>query len=679
MSENIAKLKLLWAFMQGQRLRYFCAIGAMLVATLIQYVPPLISAAAIDFVIQSKPLNAPAWLQELVAAMGGREMLARCFFLIAVAIVTLSALSGLFHYFKGRLSAQASEAIARRLRNRLYEHLQRLPCSYHDKTDTGDLVQRCTSDVETVRSFLAMQVVDLARAVLMVLTVLPFMLTLSVRLTLLAMALFPLIIGFSVVFLSRVTKAFKVSDEAEGKMTTVLQENLTGIRVVRAFARQEFECGKFAKANAHFRDTTIRLINLMAWYWSCSDYTCHLQNALVLVMGGLWVMQGQVDVGTLFAFTLYEGMLLWPIRQLGRLLTELGKTMVSMGRLAEILRQDSETGQPAPEVLQANGADASGAGGSPASMASGVGVSPASTADVSSACSNGGNGDSVSTDTISAGRGGEAFMRGALPQPRCAGAISFRNLTFSYDGQRNVLSDVSFEVPAGSTLAILGPSGSGKSTLIQLLLRLYEYQHGAIAIDGQELRQMPRDAVRAQIGVVLQEPFLYSKSVRDNICLAGHLGDDGVIEAASAAAIHESILTFEKGYDTIVGERGVTLSGGQRQRVALARAILKKPPILILDDALSAVDTRTESVILGALHNRRGKHTTLVIAHRLSTLMQADKIIVLEHGRVVQSGSHEQLLAEQGLYGRLWRIQSSLEEDLREEFQANGQGRCSHA
>lgn len=676
MSENTAKLKLLWAFMQGQRLRYFCAIGAMLIATLIQYVPPLIGAAAIDFVIQGKPLNAPSWLQELVAAMGGREMLARYFFLIAVAIVTLSALSGLFHYFKGRLSAQASEAIARRLRNRLYEHLQRLPCSYHDRTDTGDLVQRCTSDVETVRSFLAMQVVDLARAVLMVLTVLPFMLALSVRLTLLAMALFPLIIGFSVVFLSRVTKAFKISDEAEGKMTTVLQENLTGIRVVRAFARQEFECGKFAKANAHFRDTTIRLINLMAWYWSCSDYTCHLQNALVLVMGGLWVMQGQVDVGTLFAFTLYEGMLLWPIRQLGRLLTELGKTMVSMGRLAEILRQHNEIGQPAPEVLQANAADA---------VARGVGVSPtcmASGADVSSACSSTAsntNDSRIFSEKIFAGRMGDAFAPSVLPRPRYAGAISFQNLTFSYDGQRNVLSDVSFDVPAGSTLAILGPSGSGKSTLIQLLLRLYEYQHGAITIDGHELRQMPREVMRSQIGVVLQEPFLYSKSVRDNISLAAHVGDDGVVEAASAAAIHESILTFEKGYDTIVGERGVTLSGGQRQRVALARAILKKPPILILDDALSAVDTRTESVILGALHNRRGKHTTLVIAHRLSTLMQADKIIVLEHGRVVQSGSHEQLLAEQGLYGRLWRIQSSLEEDLREEFQANGQGRCSHA
>jgi ATP-binding cassette subfamily B protein len=417
----------------------------------------------------------------------------------------------------------------------------------------------------------------------------------------------------------------------------VLQENLTGIRVVRAFARQDFECGKFAVANAHYRDTTIRLINLMAWYWSASDYTCHLQNALVLVLGGMWVMQGQADVGTLFAFVAYEGMLLWPIRQMGRLLTELGKTMISLGRLKEILSHPAEDGLPAIEtqsVQAQRAADAKIAG---------------------------------------------AQVAGAAAAPGLQGAISFRDLGFSYDGKQQVLHGVTFDALAGQTVAILGPSGSGKSTLMHLLLRLYEYEHGSIAIDGRELRSLDRSFVRSQMGVVLQEPFLYSKSLRDNIRLGGPPSDDRVVEAASAAAIHESIMAFEKGYDTIVGERGVTLSGGQRQRVALARAILKKPAILILDDALSAVDTRTESTILSALRNRRGRLTTLVIAHRLSTLMQADRIIVLDHGKVVQSGTHEALLAQEGLYRRLWRIQSTLEEDLREEFQAPVQERCADA
>jgi ATP-binding cassette subfamily B protein len=642
MLDKSDKLRLLWAFMQGQRLRYFAAIAAMLLATLTMYVAPLVAAATIDFVIQAKPLRAPGWLQDAVALMGGRDMLVRNLWIAALTMAALTAVSGLFNYLKGRWSAQASEAIARRLRDRLYQHLQELPCAYHDRTDTGDLVQRCTSDVDTVRSFLAVQVVEIARAILMVLTVLPFMLALSVRLTLLAMALFPVIILFSLVFLARVTTAFKVSDEAEGKMTSVIQENLTGIRVVRAFARQDFECAKFATANATFRDTTVRLINLMAWYWSCSDYTCHLQNALVLMLGGFWVMQGQADVGTLFAFVAYEGMLLWPIRQLGRLLTELGKTMVSMGRLREILQNPTEQGQPALEAR-------------PAAAAPADEKPPAAT---------------PAPEPLAA-----ATLAGA---PRLAGAISFRDLSFSYDGQRPVLQGVSFDVAAGQTVAILGPSGSGKSTLMHLLMRLYPYQHGSITLDGVELRELERHFVRGQMGVVLQEPFLYSKSLRDNIRLGAARGDEPVAEAAAAAAIHESIMSFEKGYDTLVGERGVTLSGGQRQRVALARAILKKPPILILDDALSAVDTRTESTILSALRNRRGKLTTLVIAHRLSTLAQADHIIVLDHGRVVQSGAHQDLLAQAGLYRRLWHIQNSLEEDLREELQSQADGRPGH-
>ena len=638
MLDKSGKLRLLWAFMAGQRLRYISAIVAMFLATLVLYLVPLIPAGVISFVIQGKALGGPQWVRDAVAALGTRSQLTGYLWAAALAGVVLTAVAGVLNYFRGRWSAQASEAIALRLRDRLYDHLQHVPCSYHDKADTGDLVQRCTSDVETVRSFLSNQVVEIARAVLMLVTVLPFMLLLSVRLTLLAMALVPVIVGFSMVFISRVTSAFKASDEAEAKMTTVIQENLTGIRVVRAFARQDFECGKFADANVHYRDTTVRLINLMAWYWSASDFTCHLQTALVLVFGGFWVMDGQADVGTLFAFLAYEGMLLWPIRQLGRLLTELGKTLVSMGRLQEILRQPTEQGLEAPEVQKNH---------PQAEKKPLEGATHATTND-------------------------GAWRQTTAVMPLTA-AVSFRDLSFSYDGKRHVLSNVTFDVPVGQTVALLGPSGSGKSTLMHLLLRLYEYEHGSILLDGRELRDMDRADVRSRMGVVLQEPFLYSKSLRENILLGGP-HEDRLTEAAAAAAIHDSIQSFEKGYDTLVGERGVTLSGGQRQRVALARAILKDPPILILDDALSAVDTRTESMILSALSNRRGRRTTLVIAHRLSTLRQADRIIVLEHGLVVQSGTHEILSQEDGLYRRLWRIQSNLEEDLREELQTAATG-----
>lgn len=633
------KWQMLQDFMQGQRLRYGGAILVMLVGTLLSYGVPLVSRTTIDYVIQGKPLVAPEFVTRAIDHLGGRSVLGRNLWLATLAIVALSLVAGVFHYLRGRWAATAAEATARRMRDRLYDHLQHLPCTYHDKAETGDLVQRCTSDVETVRSFLSMQIVEIGRAVIMLILVIPIMWWLSPRMTLVALAVIPLICLFSWIFFARVKYAFKLSDEAEGAMTTVLQENLTGIRVVRAFARQDFECEKFAGKNAAYRDRTFELIRLMAWYWSSSDFLCHVQNGLVLLVGGLWVTSGKLSVGTLFAFIAYINMLLWPVRQMGRILTDLGKTLVALQRIYEIFQQPREVLVTATPI---------GSNGHVHTDADGNGQASGTT-----------NGALSATGSLPAG----------AATPRFAGHIVVRDLTFAYS-EKPVLEDISFEVRPGSTLAILGPSGSGKSTLMYLLMRLYDYTHGSITIDGREIRGMNRKALRSQIGSVMQEPFLYSKSLRDNIRM-GVLtaGEDDIAHAAQAACIHDSIEQFEQKYDTLVGERGVTLSGGQRQRVALARAILRDPPILILDDALSAVDTRTESLILDALRRRHGRHTTLVIAHRLSTLMQADQILVLERGRIVQAGTHASLLAEDGLYQRLWKIQSSLEEDLDKDLQ----------
>ena len=622
------KCRMLWELMRGQRLRYFAAIGVMVLATLLAYLVPLISRSAIDFIIAGKPLDAPAFIHNWVADLGGRSVLARNLWIAGLAVVLLTSASGLFNYWKGKWNAHASEAIAQRIRNRLYDHLQRLPVSYFDKAETGDLVQRCTSDVETIRLFLSVQVVEIGRAIIMLLTVLPIMLLLSVKMTLVSLSLIPIIVAFAAVFFVKIKSAFKLADEAEGKMTTVLQENLTGIRVVRAFARQDYECEKFASRNARFRDRSYRLIRFLSWYWSASDLMCIVQRGLLLAAGAYWILAGQVTVGTLVAFLAYLDMLLWPIRQMGRVLTDLGKAVVSLGRLQDILHQpqESEPGQAqAPPV----------AVGQPA-----LGVLP--------------------------GANGHATTQ---PPAHVRGEIAVRHLTFAFAPGTPVLKDISFDVHPGQTLAILGASGSGKSSLVYLLLRMYDYQSGSIALDGLEISQFHRQYVRRQMGVVLQEPFLYSKSLRENIKLSRPAAnEDEIIQATSAASMHETIQAFEKGYDTLVGERGVTLSGGQRQRVALARAILANPPILILDDALSAVDTRTESLILGALRRRHGKRTTLVIAHRLSTLMRADKIIVLDHGQIVQTGTHQTLLQQEGLYRRLWQIQSSLEEDLHRDL-----------
>lgn len=607
-------------FMRGQRLRYGGAIAAMAAATLLLLAVPRITQLTIDHVITGKPLGSPGLIRTVVEWLGGRSALAANLWLAGLALVSATGLAGLFTFLRGRWAATASENVALRIRNRLYDHLNRLPCSYHDKAETGDLVQRCTSDVETVRHFLGSQVVEVARAVLMVVAVLPFMLSMSVPLTGVAMICVPGIFLFGFIFFRRVKAAFKLADEAEGRMTTVLQENLTGIRVVRAFARQQHECAKFAERNAEYRDSNYRMVRLMAIYWSSSDFLCHLQSAIVLAVGAYWLIGGHITVGVLWAFFAYVNMFVWPLRQMGRILTDLGKAQVALTRIGEILHAEEE----------------------PAASREPAGSAP-SDAKVS-----------ASGNTI-------------------VGAISFRDLRFGYDaadgGGKLVLNGISFDVAPGQTVALLGPSGSGKSTLVHLLLRLYDYKHGSVTIDGRELRELDRQAVRSQVAAVLQEPFLYSKTVRDNIRLGHSPAEDHEIEqAARSACVHDSIVRFDNGYATLVGERGVTLSGGQRQRVALARAILRDPPILLLDDALSAVDTQTESLILEALRSRRGRATTLVIAHRLTTLMQAEQIIVLDHGRVVQSGTHATLLDEEGLYRRLWQIQSDLAEDLDQEL-----------
>ncbi len=598
------KCKVLWSLMSGQRFRYAAAVAALVLGAAVAFLPALIGRATIDYVIVGKELDAPQFVKNFVERIGGRDFLISRLWIPALAMVAMAAVSGLFMYLRGRWASIASESIARKLRSRLYDHLQHLPCSYYDKAKTGDLVQRCSSDVETIRAFLATQVVEVGRGGIMLAVAAPIMLAMNVRMALLAMTLLGPILVFSIAFFIKVKSVFKRMDEAEGAMTAMLQENLTGIRVVRAFARQEFECEKFAERNALYRDRWRRLMRVMSWFWSCTDVLSMMQVGIVLLAGGYYVAAREMTVGTFLAFFMFVNMYLWPIRQMGRIMADLGKAIVSIGRVSEILDAKRE------------------------------------------------DYDDKVTD---AGQKVE----------RASGDVVFENLTFSHNDEAPVLRGISLRIEPGRTLAILGPSGSGKSTLINLLLRLYDYRDGSIRLDGRELRDLDRKFVRSQIGVVLQEPFLYSRSLRENIKLARSAArDEDMVEAASAACVHDAISEFDSGYDTVVGERGVTLSGGQRQRVALARAILKDPPILILDDALSSVDTRTENMILHALRQRHGRHTTLIIAHRLSTLMEADKIIVLEGGRIVQAGTHRSLLKQPGLYRRLWEIQSNLEDNL---------------
>ncbi len=581
--------------MRGRRLLYAMAIVSLLVASAFSFAAPLILKVTIDGVIGQRPIDAPRWVQGLFESISGSLMLPRYLWVFASLLLAAAVAEGTFTYLKGRWSAFAAEAIARHVRDHLYDKLQHLPCRYYDDAETGDLVQRCTSDVETVRMFLATQVVELARVAANLVVVVPIVLWLDWKMAIAATAVMPIIVIFAIVFFLKVKRSFKAADEAEGSLTSVIQENLTGIRVVRAFANQAFECGKFDVRNSDHRDKDRHLYTVFCWYWSISDALVFAQMGLALFAGAYWVANGRITIGTLVAFWMIMGILIWPVRQMGRILSLLGKALVSLQRVNEVLAATVESDPSEPHH--------------------------------------------------------------DLPR-RLDGGLVFEDVCFSHAKESPVVRGVSFAVAPGETLAILGPSGSGKSTIVNLLLRLYDYDAGHITVDGFQLSRLPRQYVRSQIGVVMQEPFLYSKTVRDNVKLGRHEArDEEMIHATQLAAVHESIEQFDSGYDTLVGERGVTLSGGQRQRIALARALLQQPPILILDDAFSAVDTHTEARITEALRQRAGRYTTLVIAHRLSTLRQADKVIVIEDGAITQSGTHDELIAADGLYRRLWRIQ----------------------
>lgn len=600
------KLKMLLNLMKGNRLRYLGAIIAVAFATLFSYISPLIIRFTIDSVIGDKPMDAPEFITVFIKNLGGPSRLQYNLWIPGLLLVGVTLLQGLFTYLKGRWSAESAEATAQNLRDKLYDHLQRLPFSYHSTAETGDLIQRCTSDVETIRRFLAMQFVEVGRALIMVATVIPIMLYLDVRMTIVSMAVVPIIFVFAVIFFNKVKTTFKMVDESEGELSTVLQENLTGTRVVRAFARQDYEIGKFDEKNVMFRDNVYRLLILLAWYWSSSDLLCMFQIAAVLILGAFWAAEGSLSLGTLVVFITYEGLLLWPVRQMGRILTDWGKTLVSLDRVKEIF--------------------------------------------------------DVSQETMTESEHGNGKFK-------IEGNIEFRDVTFAYTASTPVLNGISFTVDAGQSVAILGPTGSGKSTLVNLLPRLYDYSKGSIKIDGKELKTMDKKWIRENIGIVLQEPFLFSKNIKENIGLGKAEFTDGEIyQAAKTSAVHDVILNFDHGYETAVGERGVTLSGGQKQRVAIARALIQEPPILIFDDSLSAVDTETDRKIQNALKQRKGKATTFIVSHRITTVSQADLILVLEDGKISQAGTHEELLSQSGLYRRTYDIQNSLETETETEI-----------
>ncbi|MBE6935707.1 MAG: ABC transporter ATP-binding protein [Ruminococcaceae bacterium] len=593
MKKKESKVSLIARFMHGALPWFIVTILASAAVTLCETLMPQIVSITVDSVIGAKPFTLPDWVIGLIG-MENLERLRGRLLLMAIAVIVVAAGNFLFRYLQRVSSAKGSERYVKNMRDALFSHIQKLPFSWHSANRTGDIIQRCTSDVEQVRNFVTGQLIEVFSVVFHIVISLLFMYSMNVKIALAATAFMPVVFFYSMYFHQRIAHRFTEADEAEGVMSTVAQENLTGVRVVRAFGREKYEKDKFEEKNTEFSRLWVKLGYLLSAFWAISDAVSALQIMTVIVMGVSSAVNGGITAGQFIAFVSYNSMLAWRVRYLGRMVSEMSKAGVSLDRLNYILASEEEKDRP----------------------------------------------ETRTTDL--------------------SGDIVFDHVSFGYVDGIETIHDVSFQIPGGSTFAVLGGTGSGKSTLMHLLNRLYEVNpgQGRITIGGVDIADLKMADLRENIGMVLQEPFLFSRSIHDNIAIARKDATlDDVREAAQDACLDESVSEFSMGYDTMVGERGVTLSGGQKQRAAIARMLIKKTPIMVFDDSLSAVDTETDAKIREALSAHMSGATVILIAHRVTTLMSADQILVMDDGRVAELGTHEELMAKNGIYRHVYDIQ----------------------
>lgn len=597
MKRTNSRLRLVSSFLDGSKRWFLAAILSTVGLALTNMLTPQIVRVTVDSVLGSEPFDLPPFLADLLNRLGGAEVLREKLWMIGIVIVGIAVFGFAFFYGSRVFNTKAAETLVKTMRDKVFRHLLALPDDWYGKNRTGDIIQRCTSDINMVKDFLSEQLVSVFRIVVMLALSLFFMFSLHVGLTLIALAGVPVLLTTSLIFHKKVSPEFEICDENEGKLSAIVQENLTGVRVVRAFGREVYEKEKFDNQNRYYMGLWDRVNKMFCRYWSVADLIANLQIMLLVVFGAVFAIRGELSAGAYIAFLSYNGYLTWPIRQLGRVISEMSKAGVSLRRIEGILNA-------APER------DEDGA-------------------------------EHVTTDY--------------------RGDIAFDRVSFSFDGKTPVLEDVSFTVPAGSTVGILGGTGSGKSTLVRLLDRLYPLPEGSgtISVGGIDIRRLRAAELRSNIGFVLQEPYLFSRTIGENLRLAKQTASDAELRAAAhIACLDSAVEGFPSGYDTFVGERGVTLSGGQKQRAAIARTLVQDTPILIFDDSLSAVDTETDATIRARLAGREGRATTLLISHRTATLMHTDRIVVLDRGRVAEIGTHEELLAKNGIYRRIYDIQN---------------------
>lgn len=589
-----SQTKLLLQFLEGSKLLFVLSILSSALMTLVDMLNPQIIRGTIDNAIGGKESQFPEWVNSVVEDLGGFSHIGQNLWIPALAIACLGLIRVPAQFGTTMLNTAGSEVLVKNMRDTLFSHISRLPYAWHMKNSTGDIIQRCTTDVDRIRTFVAEQLTTVFRITILIAMSLYFMFSMNVKMAVIATVPIPIILAYSVLFRKEMHTGFKECDENEGLVSNIVQENLTGVRVVRAFANEKLEKERFKKQNDYYCSLWVHMGHVIGKFFSIQDILCGLQILLVTVFGAVLAVKGEMTSGEYVAFVSYNGMLSFPIRRLGRMLSEMAKAGVSLDRLAYIMDSEEEHDRP-----------------------------------------------------------------GAADYDM-TGDIRFEDITFCYEEGHDILKDINIEIPAGSTLGILGGTGSGKSTLMLLLDKLYDIPEGRgrITIGGVDIRDIRTQHLRKNIAMVLQEPYLFSRSLKDNIGIANeHLQLKDIERAAEAACLTEAIEGFSEGYDTFVGERGVTLSGGQKQRTAIARALTQDAPIMILDDSLSAVDNKTDARIRASLEERFGTATIIIISHRITTLSKADKVVVLDKGRITEQGTPEELKTAGGIYQKIYEIQ----------------------
>lgn len=592
---------------KGDMRWFVLAISATIISVLSNFLMPQIIGFVVDYLLGGNSDTLPPYIQWMTAVANGMNVQTALFW-CATAVVVLAGVTAIFNFVARMGIATGTGKFCKSLRDKLYRHVQYLPFKWQVENQTGDTIQRCTSDLNVVQNFISRQLLDVIRTIALITIALVLMFSMNVTLSLVSLAFMPIIITYTLIFYKKVGDDFLKTDEEEGNLTVVAQENLTGVRVVRAFGREKYEKDKFEGQNKKFSKLWLKLGDTLSIFWGVGDFFTALQIFSVILAGCFLAVGVKISLGEFLIFVTYNQALAWPIRSLGRTLSEMSKTGVSAGRIQEIL--DAPTEPAEPQAKKPN----------------------------------------LTTD------------------------IRFDNVTFSYENQV-VLNDLSFTIPKGSTFGIMGSTGSGKSTITYLLNRLYDIEPGlgTIWYGDTKIQDIDRYYLRKNVGIVLQEPFLFSKSIEENIKIAAF--DSSTHEmrlAANIAAVDQAITEFAQGYDTVVGERGVTLSGGQKQRVAIARTLMTKAPVMVFDDSMSALDLETDAQIRKALRTNTGDATVIIISHRINTLMQADQIMVLEDGKMQDVGTHAQLIAREGMYKRIYEMQSSTNEDVSSNKQKQG-------